>query len=106
MKLCDSSSLSDSSTTWVLDCAVSFLGVVLFFLWIIKIFYGRKKNPPNWGKGCKFWILIKHFGPFPDLVGRGGGEVVGDGSLNFPAGSRKLEIENQFWKWAPKTYLG
>ena len=41
-------------------------------------------------------ILIKHFGPFPDLVGRGGGEVVGDGSLNFPAGSRKLEIENQF----------
>ena len=42
MKLCDSSFLSDSSTTWVLDCAVSFLGVVLFFmnhqniLWQIK----------------------------------------------------------------------
>ena len=92
MKLCDSSFLSDSSTTWVLDCAVSFFGVV------------AEKNPPNWGKGCKFWFLIKHFGPFLDLVGRGGGEVVGDGSLNFPAGSRKLEIENQFWKWAPKTY--
>ena len=91
MKLCDSSFLSDSSTTWVLDCAVSFLGVVLFFY--------------ESSKGCKFWILIKHFGPFPDLVGRGGGEVVGDGSLNFPAGSRKLEVENQFWKWAPKTYL-
>ena len=104
MKLFDSSFLSDSNTTLVLDCAVSFLGVVLFFYESSKYFMAEKK-PPNWGKGCKFWILIKHFGPFPDLVRRGGGEVVGDGSLNFPAGSRKLEIENQFWKWAPKTYL-
>ena len=54
MKLCDSSSLSDSSTTWVLDCAVSFLGVVLFFLWIIKIFYGRKKTLQIGAKGANF----------------------------------------------------
>ena len=43
MKLCDSSFLSDSSTTWVLDCAVPpFSGVVLFFYESPKYFMAEK----------------------------------------------------------------
>ena len=53
MKLCDSSFLSDSSTTWVLDCAVSFLGVVLFFYESSKYFMAEQ-NLQIGAKGANF----------------------------------------------------